>query len=179
MVLCTKTQFNINSEIRLSYNMHYFLFLLLSLLGSQDSTQIKLIKNTPHAVLSTIKDDTPFNSITTYALDADGNPIIFISDLAVHTENITNNPKCSLIAVGKGDDIFDTPRFTWIGEMKLTKEDKDKKAYLAKYPDYEYLTEFEDFHFYKLEIKKCYYVPGFGGGEWYTPEEYQKLFKKD
>src|SRR5437879_12351747 len=51
-----------------------------------------------HAVLATLsasRDGWPFASVAPYALSADGEPLLLLSDLAEHTRNVRADPRAS------------------------------------------------------------------------------------
>jgi putative heme iron utilization protein len=156
---------------------------LLSLLLAFTDPMINLVEKGKMASLATIyKDGTPFTSLVPYALDSEGRPIIFISELAIHTKNLNKKSSCSLmVSEIDNKDLFNSARLTYMGEMKKVPKseiDKAKKAYLIKYPDAEYLLDLEDFSFYYLEIKKIYYIGGFGDINWIELNEYKKYWIK-
>ena len=142
---------------------------------------IDLAKEGKVATLSTTYDKVAFGSLVPYVLDAKGRPIIFVSDLALHTKNLKKDPKCSLmVAKIDKDDIFNSARITFIGKMvKIPDKELEeiKKLYLAKHESAEGFIDFEDFNFYRLEIEKIYWVGGFGDIDWIEIKEYQKSFK--
>ncbi len=146
------------------------------------SPMFELAENSKLGSLATLYKDTPFVSLVPYALDHQGRPVIFISDLAIHTKNISKNPKCSLmLSKQDNDDLFNSPRITYIGKMeRVPDDDVDlvKKAYLAKYPDVESLLDLEDFAFYRLDIKSIYYIGGFGDINWIDLDEYIQHWTK-
>jgi putative heme iron utilization protein len=150
---------------------------------AEDNQLNQLVKKTTAASLATMYKDIPFNSLTPYALDKNGNPIILISKLAIHTKNLDKNANCSLM-VSKIDktDVFNSQRVTFIGKMKKVtgKEVEEvKKIYLKKYPDAEGFLELEDFAFYRMDIDKIYYVGGFGDIEWIEKSDYVKQIKEE
>lgn len=156
--------------------------LMTACLVSADPTY-ELVTNTKLAALSTSYHGKPFGSLVAYAVDDEGSPILFISDLAIHTKNLNRDESCSImISEADADDVFNSKRITLLGKMKKIERDKAKdlqKIYLAKYEDAKDLLEMEDFNFYKMEVEKAYWVGGFGDIEWLKLTYYQKLFEKD
>ena len=63
---------------------------------------VSLLKQGDGGILATINVDKPYVSSTPFVLDKEGNPVIFISDLALHTKNISKNQNVSII-VNKPD----------------------------------------------------------------------------
>lgn len=138
----------------------------------------KLIEKSKTAALGSMHKDTPFISLVPYAVDKKGNPIIFVSELAVHTKNLQKSPNCSLMVSRENkEDVFNSQRLTFLGRMEKVPEkevEEVQKAYLEKYPDQEYLLQLDDFAFYRMTITKIYYVGGFGDINWIELKEYLK-----
>lgn len=133
------------------------------------------------ATFSTITDKSkPYTSVVGYALDDRGVPFVFISDLAVHTENVDKNPNVSLMVteIRRRDNTFDNIRVTFSGEMTIVKDEKQikelRKIYLKKHPDSEQFIDFGDFNFYTLKLEKVNFIGGFGEIGELTPDEYSK-----
>jgi heme iron utilization protein len=143
----------------------------------------ELISKGQDATLCTDFEGTPFGSLVIYALDEDGSPIILISDIAQHTDNILKNPKASImVSKVNQEDIFDSQRITLIGEFsKVTEKEREaiQETYLKKYPDSEYLTELNDFNFYRMKVNKVYFIGGFGKIFWIESEDYYKWFNPE
>ncbi len=154
----------------------------------------KLLKGFNVAMVSTLgeceneKCLKPYGSVMPYALDEKGQPIVFISDLAVHTDNINANPNASLM-VFKPDDkgnVFNGSRVTLSGKFRKVSWEKEKdkaeferlsKLYVKEHPDAKQLLDFGDFNFYVLEIRTIYYIGGFGEIGTVDVEDYQKAAK--
>lgn len=162
-----------------------FLALLMStcLVGAEPDPTYDLVNKSKLASLSTMYQGKPFGSLVAYAVDDKGSPILFISDLAIHTKNLNKDGSCSvMISEADKENVFNSRRVTLIGKMvKVARKDAKaiQKAYLKKYEDAEGLLQLEDFNFYKMEVEKVYWVGGFGDIDWIDLKDYQKLFKKD
>src|SRR5438477_7599321 len=67
----------------------------------------------------------PFGSVMPYALDVTGRPIFLISSMAMHTQNLLDNPKASLLVTqSDAPDPLGASRLTLMGEvMKIPAED--------------------------------------------------------
>lgn len=155
---------------------------VLSMLPGADP-MYDLVKNEKVATLSSSYKGTPFGSLIVYAIDTDGIPFIFISDLAQHTKNLTKQPKCSLM-VSKIDkeDVSNSARITFAGKMKKVTDEKEwkrlREIYLKANPNSETFIDFGDFNFYKLDVKEIQYIGGFGDINWVDPKDYVKGYKK-
>ena len=137
-----------------------------------------LLKAEKDGVLSTHSLDVPgypFGSVTPYALDKLGRPIILISNLAQHTQNINENGKVSLtiVASTQARDVQANARLTFLGDArKITEDESDaKQRYLRKFPHANRYFEAHDFFFYVIELKRARYIEGFGKIWWVEPEE--------
>lgn len=137
-----------------------------------------LLKAEKDGVLSTHSLDVPgypFGSVTPYALDKLGRPIILISNLAQHTQNINENGKVSLTIVAStaARDVQANARLTFLGDArKITEDEADaKERYLRKFPHAKRYFEAHDFFFYVIELKRARYIEGFGKIWWVEPEE--------
>ena len=157
------------------------IYLLPLLLLAADNGMKDLVNKTKTAALSTMYKEYPYTSLVPYTVDKNGRPIIFISDLAMHTKNLKKNEKCSLMATKiNGKDVFNSARITFIGKMNKVPDkevEKVNKIYLEKYPDSKELLEMEDFAFYRMEIDQVNYIGGFGDINWYNKTQYIELWK--
>ena len=140
-----------------------------------------LISLTSVGTLSTLSrkhPGFPFGSLMPFALDPGGQPLFLISNMAMHTQNLKADPRCSLF-VGQAiadSDPLGTARATLIGraesvparELHLVRE-----AYLARHENSRYWVDFSDFSFFRLQPVDLYYVGGFGVMGWVEAREYQ------
>ncbi len=143
----------------------------------------KLVSNTKVGTACTIHKKGPFGSVMPYAVDKKGRPLVFVSDLAVHTKNIKKNPKASIFITEPTKEVkFDNPRVTLIGKMNLVPKkelEAAKKIYFKKFPEAKIYEQFHDFNLYRLEITAIYYVGGFGPKpiQWLDIKKYQEAVK--
>ena len=147
-----------------------------------DTNMYKLIAGERMATFSTSYKGTPFGSLTPFIMDKKGNPVLFLSDLAQHTENITKNPRCSIMVhrIDKSD-IFNSPRITLAGKaVKVSDKERDeiKKIYLKRHPEAEDFIDFGDFNFYRIELDAIQYIGGFGDINWVDVADYRKDYPK-
>ena len=146
----------------------------------------ELINKNKVGMVSTITKDEdgikPYGSVMPFILD-EGSPVVFISDLAVHTDNIDARPQVSVMvfAPDKEGNVFNGSRVTFNGKMLIVKDEKKveklRKAYLAAHPDSEEFIDFGDFNYYKMEIKDIYFIGGFGEIGYVDLDEYKKVAK--
>jgi heme iron utilization protein len=119
----------------------------------------------------------PFGSVMPYGLDERGRPIFLISTMAMHTQNLQENPHASLLVTQTdGDsDPLGASRVTLVGNAMPVAEAEVAEArrlYLDRYADSKYWVDFEDFSFYRLDAVDVYYVGGFGVMGWVQVAEY-------
>ena len=121
----------------------------------------------------------PFGSVMPYGLDPLGRPIFLISDMAVHTQNITGDPRASLL-VSQPDwsgDPLGGSRVTLMGNVSLIRAEEREEArrlYLARYETARYWVDFQDFALYCMEVLDIYFVGGFGVMGWVSVDEYAR-----
>ncbi len=120
----------------------------------------------------------PFGSLMPFALDPAGRPIFLISSMAMHTQNLSVDPKCSLFVAqpSPDGDPLGAARATLIGEaLPVPAADLAvvREAYEARHPNSRYWVEFPDFSFYRLQPAGLYYVGGFGVMGWVEASEYE------
>ena len=113
----------------------------------------------------------PFGSVMPFALDADGRPILLISAMAMHTQNLLKNPKASLLVAqgSAGKDPLGAARVTLLGEaLRLEGEAATavRETYLSRHDNARYWVDFNDFFFFRMEVVDLYYVGGFGVMGW-------------
>jgi putative heme iron utilization protein len=118
----------------------------------------------------------PFASLMPYALDAQGRPLVLVSSMAMHTQNLAADPRASLLVVQEtAGDPLAAGRVTLMGEMKAVlqaEREPVKAAYLARHANAAYWVDFDDFAFWRLEPTDVYYVGGFGSMGWVEAAEY-------
>ena len=129
-----------------------------------------LLRQRPHAILCTAHgpDGAPYGSLVAVAPDADGAPLLFLSDLAEHTRNLARDPRAALVyAAAESDaDPLSRPRATVMGRLARD-DDSDRLArYIARHHAAEQYRTFGDFHLYRMRIARVHLVAGFGIIRW-------------
>lgn len=134
-----------------------------------------IVANASRGALSTLSADPagyPFGSVATYALDAGGSPLFFVSLMAEHTQNAQRDPRASLLVaepVPDGADPLAGGRVTLMGDLAVVAGD-DRDAVRARYleanPTSAYYIDFGDFAFYRLTVGAVRYVGGYGRMSW-------------
>jgi putative heme iron utilization protein len=119
----------------------------------------------------------PFGSLMPFAMDAAGRPIFLISNMAMHTQNLREDGRCSLFvmqAAADGDPLG-AARATLVGNAAVVAEEEKaevREIYLARHENSRYWVDFADFHFFRLTPVDMYYVGGFGVMGWVEAEEF-------
>jgi heme oxygenase (biliverdin-IX-beta and delta-forming) len=126
------------------------------------------------ATLSRKHPGHPFASVMPYALDDRGRPLLLISTMAMHTQNLADDPRASLLVTQPGwtGDPLAAGRLTLMGEARRVRGAEARPAYLARHERAKYWVDFDDFSFWRLEIIDLYYVGGFAAMDWLTPASY-------
>ena len=137
------------------------------------------------ATLSRKHPGHPFASVMPYALDAHGQPLVLISAMAMHTQNLQADPRASLLVTQPGggpqlrepSDPLAAARLTLMGEahpLAGGEAGGAREAYLARHPRAAYWVDFEDFSFWRLDVEDVYFVGGFAAMDWVTAADYRE-----
>jgi putative heme iron utilization protein len=125
-----------------------------------------LLRRALKASLATLERQNggPYASLVTLSTAADGTPLMLLSRLAVHTQNVLADPRAGLLIDGtsaQGDPLAGG-RVSLAGRVTVTENGADKRRFLARHPEAEMYAAFTDFAFYRLQIERAHYVGGFG-----------------
>jgi len=107
----------------------------------------------------------PFASLVTVATTAEGEPILLLSTLAVHTRNLQRDPRASLLLVGPGGETGDPlagARLTLVGSVAPDRGAATRRRFLARHPEASGYADFTDFAFHRLTVAGAHLVAGFG-----------------
>jgi putative heme iron utilization protein len=121
----------------------------------------------------------PFGSVMPYALDPQGRPVFLISTMAMHTQNLQADQRSSLLVTDfqQNEDPLGASRVTVVGNTQRLAESERSEArelYLARHSNSKYWVDFEDFHFYRMDVVDLYYVGGFGVMGWVDAPQYRQ-----
>ena len=125
----------------------------------------KLMREGRSGALATLMPDSgdPYCSLVNVASAADGAPLLLISKLAIHTNNILADNRVSLMLdERKEGDPLEGARVMLMGRIAATTDDNDRRRYLARQPEAEMFAGFGDFGFYKITVSYAHLVAGFG-----------------
>jgi len=119
----------------------------------------------------------PFGSVMPYAPDPRGAPLLLLSSMAMHTQNLEADPRASLLVTesGKNEDPLAAGRVTVMGRATRVaggERPAARATYLDRHPEARQWVDFEDFAFWRLEVSDVYFVGGFGAMGWVQAADY-------
>jgi heme iron utilization protein len=113
----------------------------------------------------------PYGSITPYALSDRGMPLLLLSRLAAHTQNLRADPRAGLF-IGDRNAVEDPQagaRVSLLGRVAPTDpahEPAARERYLARWPRAAAYLQLGDFSFWTFEIEEARLIAGFGEIRW-------------
>lgn len=125
-----------------------------------------LVRRGRKAFLGTLDRQSghPHVSLVTVATMPDGAPVLLISKLALHTQNLLADPRCTLLFDGtdaNGDPLAGG-RVTLTGMAAVIGSDVARRRFLARHPEAEGYASFADFAFYQITVERAHFIGGFG-----------------
>jgi putative heme iron utilization protein len=116
----------------------------------------------------------PFGSMMPYAADKLGRPIFFISTMAMHTQNLHQDARASLLITqpDSAGDPLGAARVTLLGATAEVPAAEVRDLYLSRYENARYWQEYTDFAYHRLDVSSVYFIGGFGVMGWVPAEEY-------
>jgi len=117
----------------------------------------------------------PFGSVMPYATDEQGRPIFFISSMAMHTHNLHQDRRASLLITqpDTSGDPLGAARLTLMGEVNEVPAEGVRELYLARYENAKFWQDYSDFAYHRMDVSGVYFIGGFGVMGWVTAEDYQ------
>jgi putative heme iron utilization protein len=135
-----------------------------------------LVRQQHSGVLSTHSqavEGYPFGSIVPYYMTAQGNLVIYISQIAQHTRNIKSDHKVSLTVFDDlADDSQASGRVTLLGDAQLITDEEIANQYFALFEQAEGYQKTHDFTFYQINIQRVRYIGGFGKIHWISQDDW-------
>jgi putative heme iron utilization protein len=127
----------------------------------------KLLRRSRQGALATLMRDSgdPYCSLVNVASHPDGSPILLISRLALHTQNILDDPRVSLMLDERAaGDPLEGARIMLAGTAEEARGEDVllRRRYLAAHPSAEVFVNFKDFSFFRIRPKGAHLVAGFG-----------------
>jgi putative heme iron utilization protein len=114
----------------------------------------------------------PFATLVTVATQIDGSPLLLLSALSAHTQNIVADARVSLLLAetGKGDPLTH-PRLTLSGRTQRLEGDDGRNRFLARHPKAALYAGFPDFAFYRIALSGGHLNGGFAKAARLSAEE--------
>lgn len=106
----------------------------------------------------------PYASLVTVATTPEGQPILLLSGLALHTQNLKADPRASLLidATSLAGDPLAGGRVTVMGQLARTDHPTARARFLSRHPAAAQYADFGDFAFYQLTVERAHFIGGFG-----------------
>lgn len=136
-----------------------------------------LVRSREKAVVATVMRDTPgdpYASLVLTASDHQGNPLIYISDLAEHTKNIWQNNRGSMLfekTAGLNDPLSGA-RVTLQGSFEECKDETLLERYFKRHEQSRKYSSAHSFFLYRMKVERAHLVAGFGRIYWLNADEY-------
>jgi hypothetical protein len=147
------------------------------LLAEQARTLVYLGKLGSLSTLSAKQPGWPFGSVMPYGLDSRGRPTFLISSMAMHTQNLLQDPRASLLITQAEvhDDPLAVARITLMGTVARVPQDElapVRDAYLERHPEASMWAAFGDFAWFRMDLAESYLIGGFGVMGWVAAKDY-------
>jgi putative heme iron utilization protein len=137
-----------------------------------------LLRRSRQGALATLMPGTgdPYCSLVNVASHPDGSPILLISRLALHTRNILNDSRVSLMLDERAEgDPLEGARIMLAGRAEQADDGEVaalSRRYLAAHPTAEAFVNFKDFSFFRIRPSGAHLVAGFGRIVDLTPKQF-------
>lgn len=119
-------------------------------------------------------DGFPFASLVNVATAMDGSPVLLLSGLSAHTQNLMAAPEASILLsqAGKGDPLAH-PRLTVTGRIAAVADEaaceRLKTRFLARHPKSAMYADFGDFGFFRMTVVRGHLNGGFARAAQFEP----------
>jgi heme iron utilization protein len=135
----------------------------------------RLLRRAKTCCLSTLSagDHGPYGSIASLATDVAGHPLVLISKLALHTQNLMADGRASVLVseLPASGDPLTGPRVTIMGRFEPVESEDLKRRYLARHPAASFYAGFADFSYWRMSPQAIHGVAGFGRIATLTPSD--------
>ena len=137
-----------------------------------------LLRRSRQGALATLNPGSgdPYCSLVNVASHGDGSPILLISRLALHTQNILADSRVSLMLDERAQgDPLEGSRIMLAGRAEQASGDALatlRRRYLNAHPSAEAFVEFKDFSFFRIRPAGAHLVAGFGRIVDLKPEQF-------
>lgn len=105
----------------------------------------------------------PYASLVLIATEPDGAPVTLISGLALHTRNLDQDARASLLVedAATTDDPLSGGRLSLRGRLRPTASGTALRRFLARHPSATAYSGLPDFRMFALEAEGAHYIGGF------------------
>jgi heme iron utilization protein len=137
-----------------------------------------LLRRSRQGALATLRAGSgdPYCSLVNVASHGDGSPILLISRLALHTQNILSDSRVSLMLDERAQgDPLEGSRIMLAGRAEQASGDAVaslRRRYLSAHPSAEAFVDFKDFSFFRIRPAGAHLVAGFGRIVDLEPEQF-------
>jgi len=137
-----------------------------------------LLRRSRQGALATLmaRGGDPYCSLANVATHADGSPILLISRLALHTQNILADARISLMLDERAEgDPLEGSRIMLAGRAEEAGGDDVailRRRYLNAHPSAEAFVDFNDYSFFRIRPHAAHLVAGFGRIVDLKPEQF-------
>jgi heme iron utilization protein len=137
-----------------------------------------LLRRCRQGALATLMPVTgdPYCSLVNVASHPDGSPILLISRLALHTQNLLGDDRVSLMLDERAEgDPLEGSRVMLAGRAEEAVGDAVailRRRYLNAHPSAEAFVNFKDFSFFRISPTAAHLVAGFGRIVDLTPDQF-------
>lgn len=125
-----------------------------------------VLRVAPTGSLGTLTEDgAPFTSLVTAATTPQGEPLLLLSDIAVHTQNLKRDPRVSLLLVapgGEGGDPLAGARISVQGTISVEEDENNRRRFFSRHSEAKGYGKFRDFNLYRIAVTGAHLVAGFG-----------------
>ena len=141
-------------------------------------TARSLLRRSRQGALATLMagNGDPYCSLVNVASHPDGSPILLISRLALHTQNILGDARVSLMLDERAaGDPLEGSRIMLAGRAEEASGDQLailRRRYLSAHPSAEVFVNFKDFSFFRIRPIAAHLVAGFGRIVDLAPEQF-------
>ena len=137
-----------------------------------------LLRRSRQGALATLmaRGGDPYCSLVNVATHANGSPILLVSRLALHTQNILADARISLMLDERAEgDPLEGSRIMLAGRAEEAGGDDVailRRRYLNAHPSAEAFVDFKDFSFFRIRPHAAHLVAGFGRIVDLKPEQF-------
>lgn len=124
-----------------------------------------IVRRARKGALATLAaDGAPYASLVTLATDARGAPLVLISGLARHTQNLLRDDRASVLIdeTSVAGDPLQGARLSVSGRFAKIEDDAAKRRFLSRQPDAAGYAGFGDFAFWRMAVEGAHFIGGFG-----------------